>query len=146
MEKARAAAGNNTPLRRIFVVDVSLDDDRDAARKFARNFVSFNAADDADRYKALGLPADQLEALRERYRSGAAISEVAPLVGKELIDWVVLAGTPTDVADRFAEYVDAADRLGFEQVIVAVPLGPNPRRAVELASGLVRRVASPSTS
>jgi alkanesulfonate monooxygenase SsuD/methylene tetrahydromethanopterin reductase-like flavin-dependent oxidoreductase (luciferase family) len=142
MEAMRSIAGNATPLRRIFVVDVSLDDDRDAARKFARNFVSFNAADDADRYIALGLPPDQLNALRERYRAGAAIADVAPLVGNELIDWVVLAGTPTDVADRLAEYVDAADRLDFEQVILAVPLGPNPRKAVELAGALVQRVTA----
>ena len=143
MEKMRVAAGNKKPLRRIFKLDVSLDEDSEAAKNFARNFVSFNAADDADRYRALGLPSDQLDALQARYREGAEISEAAPLVGKELIDWVVLAGTPAEVADRFAEYVDAADRLGFEQVILAVPLGPNPRKAVELASReLLPRVIS----
>jgi hypothetical protein len=37
--------------------------------------------------------------------------------------------------------VDCADRLGFEQVILAVPLGPNPQKAIELASrDLVARV------
>jgi len=134
MERMRAGAGNKSPLRRIFKLDVSLDDDGDAARRFAQNFVSFNAADDADHYRALGLPADQLDALQARYRKGAEISEAAPLAGRELVDWVVLAGTPAEVIDRFAEYVDCADRLGFEQVILAVPLGPNPRRAIELAS------------
>jgi len=140
MEAMRLRAGNKTPLRRIFKLDVSLDEDGDAARRFAQNFVSFNAADDAEHYRALGLPADQLGALQARYRSGAEISEAAPLAGRELVDWVVLAGTPAEVADRFAEYVDCADRLGFEQVILAVPLGPNPQKAIELASGLVERV------
>lgn len=134
MERVRTAAGNRAPLRRVFKLDVSLDEDGDAARQFARNFVSFNAADDADRYRALGLPAGQLDALQARYLAGAEISEAAPLVGRELIDWVVLAGTPAEVTGRFAEYVDCADRLGFEQIIVAVPLGPDPRKAVELAS------------
>jgi alkanesulfonate monooxygenase SsuD/methylene tetrahydromethanopterin reductase-like flavin-dependent oxidoreductase (luciferase family) len=113
---------------------VSLDDDGDRARKFAQNFVSFNAADDANHYRAMGLPASQLDALEKRYKAGAQISDAAPLVGRELVDWVVLAGTPAEVIDRFAEYVDAADRLGFEQVILAVPLGPDPRKAMELAS------------
>jgi alkanesulfonate monooxygenase SsuD/methylene tetrahydromethanopterin reductase-like flavin-dependent oxidoreductase (luciferase family) len=134
MEQWRIAAGNKTPLRRIFKLDVSIDEDGDAARHFAKNFVSFNAADDAEHYRALGLPADQLDALRTRYGGGAQIAEAAPLVGRELIDWVVLAGTPADVIDRFAEYVDCADRLGFEQVTFAVPLGPNPRKAIELIS------------
>lgn len=134
MEQTRAAAGNRTPLRRIFKVDLSLAEDGDEARNFARNFVSFNAADDASHYRAAGLPADQLAALQARYRGGAEISDAALLVGRELVDWVVLAGTPAEVRDRFAEYVDGADRLGFEQVILAVPLGPDPRKAVELAS------------
>ena len=140
MEQTRLAAGNKTPLRRIFKLDISLDDDGDAARRFAQNFVSFNAADDADHYRKMGLPEDQLSALQARYRAGAEINQAAPLVGRELVDWVVLAGTPAEVQDRFAEYVDGAARLGFEQVTLAVPLGPNPRRAVELASQLVAKV------
>ncbi|MGH9785902.1 MAG: LLM class flavin-dependent oxidoreductase, partial [Terriglobia bacterium] len=152
MERMRTASGNLTPLRRIFKIDISLDENGGAARSFAQNFVSFNAADDAERYRSLGLPADQLQALQDRYRGGAEIAEAAPLVGRELLDWVVLAGTPSDVSDRFAEYVDCADRLGFEQVILAVPLGPDPRKAVELAGELVGtvtrkpRVADPTVS
>ena len=141
MEGMRSAAGNKAPLRRIFKLDVSLDDDGEAARRFAQNFVSFNAADDASHYQKFGLPADQLEALQALYRGGANINDAARAVGRELVDWVVLAGTPTEVQDRFAEYVDAADRLGFEQIILAVPLGPDPGRAIELAShNLVRKV------
>lgn len=152
MERMRTASGNLTPLRRIFKIDLSLDANREAARNFAQNFVSFNAADDAERYRSLGLPSDQLDALQTRYRRGAEISEAAPLVGKELLDWVVLAGTPSDVCDRFAEYVDCADRLGFEQIILAVPLGPDPRKAVALAGELVGtmqgkpRIAYPTVS
>ena len=144
MEQMRAAAGNKTPLRRIFKLDVSLDDDGEVARRFAQNFVSFNAADDADHYRKMGLPASQLEALQARYSGGAEISDAARLVGRELVDWVVLAGTVSEVADRFAEYVDCADRLGFEQVILAVPLGPHPPRAVELGSELVAKVRGSS--
>ncbi len=134
LEQQRAVAGNTAPLRRIFKIDMSLAEDGEAARRFARNFVSFNAADDAERYRALGLPTDQLEALRARYVAGGAIEESAELVGRELIDWVVLAGTPREIMDRFAEYLDSADRLGFEQVILAVPVGPDPFKAIELAS------------
>src|SRR5712692_10850724 len=134
MEAQRAAAGNRTPLRRVFKLDMSLAAEREPARRFARNFVSFNAAGDAARYRGLGLPNEELDALRQRYEKGASIEESAELVGDQLIDWVVLAGTPADVLDRFAEYVDAADRLDFEQVIVAVPVGPEPFEAVELAS------------
>ena len=145
MERMRAAVGNRTPLRRIFKLDISLSENGDEARHFAQNFVSFNAAGDAKRYRALGLPSDQLDALEARYRGGAEISEAASLVGRELLDWVVLAGTPAEVADRFAEYVDWADRLGFEQVILAVPVGPNPRKAIELASrDLIPRVMGTS--
>jgi alkanesulfonate monooxygenase SsuD/methylene tetrahydromethanopterin reductase-like flavin-dependent oxidoreductase (luciferase family) len=152
MERMRTASGNLTPLRRIFKIDLSLDEKGEAARNFAQNFVSFNAADDAERYRSLGLPSDQLHALQDRYRRGAEIAEAAPLVGKELLDWVVLAGTPSDVSDRFAEYVDCAGRLGFEQIILAVPLGPDPRKAVALAGELVGtvagkpRIASPTIS
>jgi hypothetical protein len=37
------------------------------------------------------------------------------------------------VAEGFAEYLEAAERLEFEQVIVAVPVGPDPAEAIELA-------------
>ena len=134
MEQQHLTAGNRAPLRRVFKLDMSLARDAQAARQFARNFVSFNAAGDAARYRGLGLSEDQLAALRDRYEKGATIEESAALVGEELLDWVVLAGTPNQVRDRFAEYVDAADRLAFEQVIVAVPVGPDPFEAVELAS------------
>jgi 5,10-methylenetetrahydromethanopterin reductase len=140
MESVRRKAGNHSPLRRIFKLDVSLDEDGETARRFAQNFVSFNAADDAEHYRAFGLSAEQLAALQARYRSGADIAEAAPLVGQELVDWVVLAGTPRDVAGRFAEYVECADRLGFEQVILAVPLGPSPAKVVQLARQLIARV------
>ena len=140
MERMRSTAGNKTPLRRIFKLDVSLDDDGKAARRFAQNFVSFNAADDASHYQRFGLPPDQLQELQRLYRDGAEISDAARMVGRELVDWVVLAGTPAEAQDRFAEYADAADRLGFEQIIFAVPLGPNPQRAIELACDLVGKV------
>ena len=78
--------------------------------------------------------------MQARYRAGASIEDAAQIVGREIVDWVVLAGTPADIEDRFAEYVDAADRLGFEQVILAVPLGPNPPQAIDLASKLVSRI------
>ena len=140
MERMRSAAGNKTSLRRIFKLDVLLDDDGEAARRFAQNFVSFNAADDASHYEKFGLPPDQLQELQRLYRDGAEISDAARTVGRELVDWVVLAGTPAQVQDRFAEYVDAADRLGFEQIIFAVPLGPHPHRAIELARDLARKL------
>lgn len=141
MEALRTQAGNRSPLRRIFKLDMSLSDDGDAARHFARNFVSFNAAGDAARYRALGLRDDQLTALRGRYAQGASIEEGAELVDRQLIDWVVLAGTPAEVEDRFAEYVETADKLDFEQVVVAVPVGPDPFKAAELASrDLISRV------
>jgi|GEM_PF-6603605 alkanesulfonate monooxygenase SsuD/methylene tetrahydromethanopterin reductase-like flavin-dependent oxidoreductase (luciferase family) len=132
MEAARAQAGNRAPLRRVFKLDMSLAAQREAARQFARNFVSFNAAGDADRYRGVGLD-DELDRLRDRYKTGASIEQSAELVGEKLIDLVVLAGTPDDVRDRFAEYVDAAERLDFEQVILAVPVGPDPFQAIELA-------------
>jgi 5,10-methylenetetrahydromethanopterin reductase len=145
MESVRSASGNRTSLRRIFVLDISLDEDGDLAKRFAQNFVSFNAADDADHYRKFGLPEDQLQVLRSRYRSGSDIGEVAEGVGRELVDWVVLAGTPGEVQDRFAEYVDAADRLGFEEIILAVPLGPNPRKAIDLGRDLIRKLTGRPT-
>lgn len=54
-------------------------------------------------------------------------------MGDDLLDYAVVAGTPADIRDRFAEYVDAADRFDFEQVVVAVPVGPDPFEAIELA-------------
>jgi 5,10-methylenetetrahydromethanopterin reductase len=140
MESVRLASGNKSPLRRIFVLDISLDEDRELARRFAQNFVSFNAADDADHYQKFGLPQDQLEALRSRYRAGAEIGEAAQEVGPELVDWVVLAGTPGDIQDRLAEYIDAADRLNFEEIVLAVPLGPNPRKVIELGRDLLKKI------
>jgi 5,10-methylenetetrahydromethanopterin reductase len=133
MERLRRAAGNTTPLRKILKLDMSLAADRTAARRFARNFVSFNAAGDADRYIAVGLAAEPLLMLRQRYRAGASIEQCAELVSDELLDWITLAGTPEDVAEGFAEYLAAAERLSFEQVIVAVPVGPDPAEAIELA-------------
>jgi alkanesulfonate monooxygenase SsuD/methylene tetrahydromethanopterin reductase-like flavin-dependent oxidoreductase (luciferase family) len=143
MERVRRSAGNTTPLRKIFKLDMSLAADRTAARRFARNFVSFNAAGDADRYIGVGFAAEPLLTLRERYRAGASIEECAELVSDELLDWITLAGAPDDVAEGFAEYLAVAERLDFEQVIVAVPVGPDPAEAIELArTKLLPRVLS----
>jgi hypothetical protein len=117
--------------------------ERPAPRRFARNFVSFNAAGDADRYIGVGFAAEPLLELRERYRAGASIEQCAELVSDELLDWITLAGTPDDIAEGFAEYLEVAERLAFEQVILAVPVGPDPAEAIELArTQLLPRVAS----
>jgi alkanesulfonate monooxygenase SsuD/methylene tetrahydromethanopterin reductase-like flavin-dependent oxidoreductase (luciferase family) len=64
-------------------------------------------------------------------------------VSDELLDWITLAGTPDDIAEGFAEYLEVAERLAFEQVILAVPVGPDPAEAIELArTQLLPRVAS----
>ena len=98
---------------------------------------------DADRYIGVGLAAEPLFTLRERYRAGAPIEQCAELVSDELLDWVTLAGAPDDVAEGFAEYLEAAERLGFEQVILAVPVGPDPAEAIDLAhTTLLPRVLS----
>lgn len=134
MEEMRSAVKNLTPLRKILKVDISLAEHGDSARAFARNYVSFNAALHAENYRGFGLPETELDKLQASYRSGASVEEAAKFVGRELIDWVVLAGTPAEVSDRFAEYVDYADRLDFEEVILAVPTGPDAFEAVHLAA------------
>jgi alkanesulfonate monooxygenase SsuD/methylene tetrahydromethanopterin reductase-like flavin-dependent oxidoreductase (luciferase family) len=134
MDRMRAEAGNTTPLRRILKVGMSIAEDRDEARAFARNFVSFQVAGHIDRYRELGFPSDQLDALEKHYREGGSIAGAAQYVGPELIDQVVLAGSPADVAERFTEYVSYADELGIEEVIIGVPVGPDPFKAIELAT------------
>jgi 5,10-methylenetetrahydromethanopterin reductase len=139
----RLNAERSIPLRVAFKVGVSLADDSGEAKRFARNYVSSLIAAQPKDFIDRGLSLEQVGEIVDSYRRGESMDRVARAVTDDVVDTVVLAGTVAEVRDRFAEYLVYAQSAGLEHLVIGVPVGPRPLRAVELAGQLV---ASAGTS
>jgi len=111
----------------------SVDDDREEARRVARQPVSFIASASPppvlDRH---GVDAELASEIGEHIENGE-FSEAFGKVSEDMIDAFAVSGTPEECAER----VDALYETGVNKVVVGSPLGPDPEEAIRVASELV---------
>jgi 5,10-methylenetetrahydromethanopterin reductase len=120
-------------------VGCSVDDDRGAARAEARAYAAVAAKTVLDSVPAAELPeglALEARELRERYsyaEHGAAGAVQASLVSDEVLDAVVVSGTPAEAVERLRALAD----LGVDRLVCPL-VSSDPRLQLRL---LAERVA-----
>jgi hypothetical protein len=113
LDRSRAERSDR-PLRRILNLCMSVADDRDAAYAVARQHATVAAG------RGVGLHSGRSTELSDSDLRAS-----------------FLVGTPDEVSETLSECFEHATRLGCEHIVLGVPTGPDPARAVELASSVV---------
>lgn len=118
VEQLRRERGNPRPLRRLLQVEMSLGRNRQEALERAHLHASAAARRGPHHDAAkLGLSSGQGE----------------PTFSESDLEAMFLVGTPDDVGERLLACMDAAEELGCEHIMLAVPAGPQPMEVAELA-------------
>jgi 5,10-methylenetetrahydromethanopterin reductase len=111
----------------------SVSEDREAAKKAARQPVAFVAsASPPPVLKRHGVDAELAEEVGSHIERGE-FSEAFGKVSDAMLDAFSVYGTPEECAER----VDALYETGVDTVVVGSPLGPEPADAIRVASELV---------
>jgi 5,10-methylenetetrahydromethanopterin reductase len=138
-ERAAEAAGNER-LRVGCDVWLSLDDDRDAARRLGRRLLAQFVPALAAMHEFHGIGPDEVEPVAERLRAGDH-KGAAAAVSDRLLDTYVGAGDPDDVRAGVERLVEA----GASTITFSGRLGPEPERALELLATRVLPELSTTT-
>jgi len=111
----------------------SVSEDREAAKKVARQPVAFVAsASPPPVLERHGIDAELAAEIGEHVERGE-FSEAFGKVSEDMLDSFSVYGTPDECAER----VEALYDTGVDTVVVGSPLGPEPEDAIRIASELV---------
>jgi alkanesulfonate monooxygenase SsuD/methylene tetrahydromethanopterin reductase-like flavin-dependent oxidoreductase (luciferase family) len=122
------------PLRLIYGINVSISDDRDAARAYARRQIALVAGNPRlwPDLEAVGLDVESAAGVKEAFDAGLGVDGAAERVSDSLCDGLVIAGTPAETCERIAELRDLAAAYGCSDFYIGAPLGPDPLAAARL--------------
>ncbi|MBB5083632.1 LLM class flavin-dependent oxidoreductase [Nonomuraea endophytica] len=128
----RAAAGR--PFRLLYGLNCCVSQDGDAAREFARRQAAIVAGNPAlwpDLSRA-GFDMESCAGVRTALRGGAPLAEAARDVSDDLLDGLLISGTPEDCAERMRAVERSARSAGFGEFYLGAPLGPDIGEAAQL--------------
>ena len=144
-EAARAASANpNRPFRKLFGVHVSVSKDRMAARRWARQNISFILATDPKELRQLGFPLDDVPVMQRSYVKAEGVEAkgvgeaAAEKMRNHVLDYALdsagflCAGTVDECIERLSELSPYVKEAGFDEIIIADPLGPDVPEALAL--------------
>lgn len=122
------------PLRLIFGINTSVSADRRAARDQARRQVALVVGNprlwpDLER---VGMDLASAESVKQAFDNGEGVAGAAARCSDDLVDGLVIAGTPDDCVPAIAELRDLAAAEGYTEFYIGGPLGPDPAEAAEL--------------
>lgn len=133
LDGARKQATLAEPLRKVMLLNASVSRDGAAARQHAKRFVSHIASGwPDDVLKSKGIDPQAIQAVRNAYAENRGVDYAASLTPDEAVDRLIIAGTPDQCAPRIAELFALAERHGFTQITLGVPLGPDIPEVIEL--------------
>jgi alkanesulfonate monooxygenase SsuD/methylene tetrahydromethanopterin reductase-like flavin-dependent oxidoreductase (luciferase family) len=129
-------AADAPPLRLAYGINISVSHDREAARVYARRQLSLVAgsAHLADDLAAVGLDVDSAADVRTAFAEGLGVEGAAARMSDELVDSLMIAGTPEDCVDRVRELRARAESCGFNEFYLGAPLGPDFAEAAEIVA------------
>ena len=133
VEGGLKAAGKGK-FKKIYSAKISVSQDGRAAKQWAKRQVSYGVATYPVALKGLGFPSEEVESIKTAYTHGLGIEEAARRVSDSLADRLgfVVAGTPEECIAGYQEVLDHIRGLGFEHLVMGVPLGPNVSEALRL--------------
>ncbi len=127
-------SGNQQRFKKIYSAKISVSQDGGAAKQWAKRQVSYGAATYPTALKRLGCDPDEIERIKSAYIQGLGIEEAASRVSDRLAEELgfVTAGTPEECTAGYHEILDHLEGLGFDHLVMGVPLGPNVPEALQL--------------
>lgn len=134
IEQARQRVDPKRPFKKIYSLKISVSKNGDRARQWAKRQASYGIATYPSALKKLGIDPSQVEAIREAYVKGMGIEEAARRVSDELFDHLgfVVAGTPEECINGCQEILSHLEGMGFDHLVMGVPLGPDVPEALRL--------------
>lgn len=133
IETARRESGVTEPLRKVIHVNACVARDREVAVRHAKRFVCHALTQAPEEYIASkGLDPASIRPARDALYANRGVDVAADLLPDDVIDPLVIAGTAAQCRDRIAAWLAYARESGFEQVMMGVPLGPDPAEAIRL--------------
>ena len=136
-DNAASKAGKRERLPKVAEIKLSVSQDSDAAREFARHGAGRRllnlrrrgyAPEDIQR---LGVAPEDLDLLETAEKEGAPPAQLSQLVTDEMVDAIYVAGDPAHCRDRMVEVRKAAEEHGFQQMMFS-ELGPNVEESLQL--------------
>lgn len=137
VEDARKRAGVPKPFRRIYLAHISVFDDEELAKYFAKRNVSYAIAETPDFWlMKIGIEPDHARAVREAYNRGLGMDGAARVTTDEMVEALAIAGTPRQCVDKLAEVLKFVS--DYDQVVLDVAtVGPEMPKALRLLASEV---------
>ncbi|HEY3541815.1 MAG TPA: LLM class flavin-dependent oxidoreductase [Gaiellaceae bacterium] len=135
LDAARAARpADAAPLRLIYGINVSVAEDRELARAYARRQIALVAGNPRlwPDLQAVGLDIESAAGVKEAFEAGLGVDGAAERVSADLTDGLMIAGTPEECVERMITLRDRAADAGFDEFYVGAPLGPDPLDAARI--------------
>jgi alkanesulfonate monooxygenase SsuD/methylene tetrahydromethanopterin reductase-like flavin-dependent oxidoreductase (luciferase family) len=134
-----ARAPDAPPLRLDYGINISVSRDRDEARKYARRQLALVVGSPhlAADLAAVDLDVESAADVRAAFAEGGGVDGAAERMSDELVDSLIIAGTPEECVSRVAELRALAEENGFTEFYLGAPLGPDFAEAADLLAAEV---------
>ena len=136
-DDAAAGAGKTVPRPKVAEIKLSVSEDREKARAFARGNAGSRMLNlyrrtytDED-LERLGVGAESMALLYRASQEGSSRQQIAGLTSDEMVDAIYLAGEPGECRERMLEVRDTAQHYGFGQLMFS-ELGPDADESLRL--------------
>lgn len=140
IDKTREEAGSGRGLRKVFAIQTSVSRDRQRARDLAKRQMSYALATFMPHFPEelgrLGITAEEVErtGIQEGFQKAVGLEEIAKRMSDALLDksTFLAAGTSDEARETCLQIVPFLKATNFDEVIIAVPLGPDLDEALEI--------------
>ena len=106
-------------------ISICVSKDGELAREFARREVAGITGSKSEEVLAsIGMDLERAALVRQAFREGAGFGGASKFISQEMVDKVMIAGTPREVIDQIAETADYGEKQGFTEQFFCLPLGP----------------------
>jgi alkanesulfonate monooxygenase SsuD/methylene tetrahydromethanopterin reductase-like flavin-dependent oxidoreductase (luciferase family) len=114
-------------------ISVCVSEDATAAREFARREVAGIVGSKSEAaLDSIGVDLEAATMIRRAFDEGAGFGGASRYVNDEMVDLLVISGTPADVVPKILEASEFSTGAGFTEQFLGLPLGPDLRQAVRL--------------
>ena len=115
------------------VAMVSIDDDREKARKTVKPYVSFLLVGSTPQIlDKIGVGNEELERIKALLKARRWL-DIQSILRDDLVDYFSISGSPREVRDRLAELC----KLQIDGLVLGGPLGPKPRKALLILADIL---------
>lgn len=131
-------ARGDSPLKKLYNLHISVARDGRKARQWAKRNTSYGLAGAYIRYpevlKRIGLDPEEVAPVAQAYLQGLGVEEAARRISDSLLarSGFVFGGTPEDCVSSCQELKRHLIEMGFDHLVIGVPLGPDIPEAVDL--------------